>query len=194
MGSIYGFDQTTARELVRMLYQTKREVASLTRRVSAGGAVASSRRIKFAIPKTTLMPGETCDAYLTKYSQDDPKKLVANTNALITIEDPLGWAFAKGTDDYANTEDYIPVVKDPMTRTWLPASQYGLIQQAVPDSTIASGGTGTFSVYQDGTDTTVNVTATAGWGDNGEGVSSGKESWIRWNGTKWEWIGGDCEV
>ena len=31
------------------------------------------------------------------------------------------------------------------------------------------------------------------WGDNGEGVTSGKESWIRWNGTRWEWIGGDCE-
>jgi len=192
MTDIYGFDQTTSRELVRMLHQYNRKVDTLARRISASGALGASRRVKFAIPKTTLEPGGTCEAYLTKYSQGDAKKLVANTNSLVTIEDPLSIAFAVGTDDYSSTTDYIPVVKDPMIRAWIPASQYGLIQQAKPDSTIATGGAGTFSIYQDQTDTTVNVDSVSVlWGDNGEGVSSGKESWIRWNGTRWEWIGGD---
>ena len=191
MAGTYGFDEYTARELVRQLYETRHRVDSLSQKVNRRHA-SQPRTIEYAIPKTTLYPGESCDAYLVQYNATNDE-FVANTTDTITVKDLSSWCFAVGLDDFAATKDRIAIARHPKARAWIAAAPTGLIQQAKPDATVGTGGSGTFSIYQDGTDTTVNVTANVTWGDNGEGVSSGKESWIRWNTKQWEWIGGDCE-
>ena len=191
---VYGFDENTARQLVRLLYETRHQMNSLQGKVNRLAGAAAPRTTQYVIPKTTLEPGQTCEAYLAKYNSASGQ-LVANTRDTVTVKDLNSWAFAVGTDDYASSVHRLPVARHPLARCWIVTSPTGLIQQAKPDSTIATGGSGTFSIYQDGIDTTVNVSSVnVTWGDNGEGVTSGKESWIRWHGSKWEWIGGDCET
>lgn len=191
MAGLYGFDEYTSRELVRLLYETKHRVDSLTRKVNRNNSSAP-RSLEYAVPKTTLQPGSSCEAYLLRYNPTSDV-FYTDTTDTITVKDLHGWSFAVGTDDYASTTSRLTIAKHPKARAWISAAPTGLIQQAEPDTTIATGGQGTFSIYQDGTDTTVNVTAKVQWGDDGEGVSANKESWVRWNGTIWEWIGGDCE-
>jgi len=89
----------------------------------------------------------------------------------------------------------LPVVQSPHSGRLEVCSPCNLLQRAKPDANVTAGNTGTFSVYADETDTTVNVTAEVKWGDNAESVTSGKESWVRYNieAAKWEYIGGDCE-
>ena len=192
MAGLYGFDENTARQLVRLLYETRHQVNSLQGKVNRLSSGTVTRSIQYAFPKTTMEPGSTCDAYLARYDSASGT-LVANTRDTVTIKDLNEWCFGVGTDDYTNSTHRLPVAKHPLARCWVVTAPTGLIQQAKPDSTIATGGTGTFSIYQNGVDTTVNVTANVTWGDNGEGVTANKESWVRYNGSQWEWIGGDCE-
>ena len=191
MAGIYGFDEYTARELVRQLYETKHRVDSLARKVNRKNAT-TPRSIEYAVPKTTLQPGQSCEAYLMKYDAANDV-FITDTTDTVTVKDLHSWSFAVGVDDYASTSSRLTIAKHPKARAWISTAPTGLIQQAEPDATIATGGQGTFSIYQDGTDTTVNVTAKVQWGDDAEGVSANKESWVRWNGATWEWIGGDCE-
>lgn len=69
------------------------------------------------------------------------------------------------------------------------------IKQAKPDSTITAGSSGTFSIYEDGTDTTKNVTGHLDWAEGGEDMTSGKEAFLRFFHDRKEWvvIGAECE-
>ena len=185
------FDDRTARELGRMVYQLKNEVAALRQAVARD---SSGLGIEYVKCQTTLYPGQSATATLWNYDRKTAAYQESNRFTSLTVYDPHNWAFAIGMGDYSSTDDILPVYANPQSGRLEVIAPTGLIRQAKPDSTISTGSTGTFSIYQDHTDTTVNVDSVSVlWGDNGEGVTSGKESWIRWNGTRWEWIGGDCE-
>ena len=185
------FDDRTAQELGRMVYQLKNEVAAL--RQSAAHQ-SEGFGIEYVKCQTTLYPGQSAVATMMNFDRNTNAYQESNRYNDLTVYDPHNWAFAIGQGDFATTDDILPVYANRQSGRLEVIAPTGLIRQAKPDSTIATGGAGTFSVYQDHTDTTVNVDSVSVlWGDNGEGVTSGKESWIRWNGTRWEWIGGDCE-
>ena len=201
MAKVYGFDEYTAREVVRTVRNLKTKVDRLDSKARVGRA-SSKPLLMYA--KTTLEPGGTCEAYLAKRSGGENDTVVLEpdtTRGVYTIDDYLHSSFLLGIDDYdSSSNDYQEamclVFGDVRSRAYTPVSENNLILAATPDSTIATGATGTFSVYSDTTDTTYNITDVyVGWGDNGEGVTSSKESWIRYSrfARRWEWIGGDCE-
>ena len=185
------FDDRTAQELGRMVYQLKNEVAAL--RQSAAHQ-SSSLGIEYVKCQTTLYPGQSATATMLTFDRNTNAYQESQRYTSLKVYDPHNWAFAVGMGDFATTEDVLPVYANPQSGRLEVIAPTGLIRQAKPDATIASGATGTFSVFHNDVDTTVNLTSVKVlWGDNGEGVTSGKESWIRWNGAAWEWIGGDCE-
>ena len=203
MTDVYGFDKITSRELTRQLYHMRKQVDYLTAQVATPSALTSRAReagfLTFAIPKTTLEVGGSCEAYLVQFngtdSDSDNHNFESNTRGTVTVNDYHGWAFAVGTDDYSSSAHRLPVIQHPLSKTWTVIAPCNLIQRAKLDAEVTAGSSGTFSVYADETDTTVNVTAEVKWGDNAESVTSGKESWVRYNieAAKWEYIGGDCE-
>ena len=185
------FDDRTAQELGRMVYQLKNEVAALRKSASHN---SSGYGIEYVICQETLYPGQRADATLMLYDRFTNLYHESVSHMHLTVYDPHNWAFAVGMGDFATTDDVLPVYANPQSGRLEVIAPTGLIRQAKPDATIASGATGTFSVFHNDVDTTGNLTSVKVlWGDNGEGVTSGKESWIRWNGAAWEWIGGDCE-
>lgn len=194
---VWGFDESGAADFIRMLYQIKTDVAQLKRARSH-----DSHRVglEYARCIETLEPGGEASGVLVTWQDlgGGVGGYLDTVNASytnITISDPHSWCFSIGTEDYSSIDEIVPVYQSPFTGNWEVVAPFGLIRPAKPDSTIATGGSGTFSIYEDDTwnDTTVNVTAHLSWGDNSEGVTSGKESWVKWTGTKWSWIGGDCE-
>lgn len=195
MARVYGFDEYTAREVVRTVRDLQRQVRTLDKK----SKTRPSGKPLLMFAKTTLEPGGTCQAYLAKRENG---VISPNINrGTYTINDYLFSSFAIGIDDYDSSgngyqEAVVQVFGDIKTRAFTPTGEHNLILNATPDSTIASGGSGSFSVYSGSTDTSVNIDdVNVSWGDSGEGVTSGKESWIKFNRyTKgWEWIGGDCE-
>jgi len=182
------FDDRTARELGRMVYQLKNEVASLRQAVARD---SSGLGIEYVKCQTTLYPGQSATATLWNFDRKTAAYQESNRFTSLTVYDPHNWAFAVGMGDYASTDDILPVYANPQSGRLEVIAPTGLIRQAKPDSTIATGGSGTFSIYQNGTDTTVDVTADVTWGDDGKGVESGQESWVRWNGAQWELIEAD---
>ena len=195
MAKVFGFDEYTSREIVRTVRELQRQVKTLEKKPRANRD--TKPRLFFA--KTTLEPGGTCEAYLAKTSNG---AIMPDTQGgTYIISDYLHSSFVLGLDDYDSSangyqEAAILVVGDNKVRAFTPVGENNLILAATPDSTIATGATGTFSVFSGTTDTAYNIDDVyIGWGDNGEGVTSGKESWIRYSrfARRWEWIGGDCE-
>lgn len=183
------FDDRTAQELGRMVYQLKNEVAAL--RQSAAHQ-SSGLGIEYVKCQTTLYPGQSATATMLTFDRNTNAYQESNRYTSLTVYDPHNWAFAVGMADFATTDDVLPVYANPQSGRLEVIAPTGLIRQAKPDATISSGATGTFSVYQEQTDTTVNLTGVnVIWGDNGDGVTSGQESWVRWNGAAWEWFNGD---
>lgn len=198
MADVYGFDKATSRELVRELFAVQRKVDVLSDNLRKQSVYLARGQttgaLTYCFPKTTLEPSSSCEAYLASYSDAD-EDFIKNTRDTVTVYDYNSWAFGVGSDDYSSTTHRLPVAQHPLSKTYVVVAPVNLIQRAKPDSTIATGSTGTVSIYAGDTDTTVNVTARVKWGDNGEGWTSGKEGWIRWNleAAEWEWVGGDCE-
>lgn len=62
-----------------------------------------------------------------------------------------------------------------------------------PDSSIASGASGTVSVYYRTTDSTINITGYVDWAEGATAVSVNKESWWEYFEGRWYWTGGECE-
>lgn len=193
MADVYGFDAYTARTIVRTIKHLQRGLHNVQQKVDK--STSNKREIKVLVAKTTLEPGGTSTAYRVLYNKN---VITANTDRIVNVSDPMFTSFVIGMDDYTGDTDLhaFHATYDPVVRTWVPIGEHNLILNATPDSTIASGGSGTFSVYSGSTDTSVNIDdVNVSWGDSGEGVTSGKESWIKFNRCtkEWEWIGGDCE-
>lgn len=181
-----------AREAKQAAFRAVRELEKIRYQF---GYAQNVNPIEFFKPKTTLEPGGTCTAILQIWNRSSSAYTSSNRYNEETITDAHGWAFAVGSDDYSSTTHILPVVRSQFSGQLEVIAPCNLIQRAKPDANVTAGNTGTFSVYADETDTTVNVTAEVKWGDNAEDVTSGKESWVRYNieAAKWEYIGGDCE-
>jgi hypothetical protein len=199
---IYGFDAHTARTIVNEIRKLRREVDSMPK-----SKKNNSRRGKphWLFCKTTLEPGGSATAYVARRTVDPATGLFLFEPNFVrgayTIKDPGFTSFVFGTDDYNGSAlnysaNAVLCIGDINEGAFIPLGENNLILQAKPDSTISTGGTGTFSIYNDSTDTGYNISGVkVEWGDNGEGVTSGKESWIKYvrPANKWMWIGGDCE-
>ena len=177
-----------AREAKQAAFRAQRELEKIRYQF---GYASNVNNIEYYLPLTTLEPGGNCTAILQVWDRENKVYKNSGKYTSVKVYDPFSWCFAVGRNDYASTTSIIPAVQSVLSGQVEVIAPTGLIQQAKPDSTIATGGTGTFSVYQDGTDTTVDVTADVTWGDDGQGVTAGQESWVRWNGAQWELIEAD---
>ncbi|HRF02718.1 MAG TPA: hypothetical protein PLI18_19560 [Pirellulaceae bacterium] len=86
----------------------------------------------------------------------------------------------------AGTGTQWAVVRFPVTDTGLFAAR--------PDANVASGASGTFSVYAGGADTGENVTAHWAWATDGETLEADTDCWIGWSEdeNRFEVYGGSC--
>ena len=193
----YVFSREDARTILRESREAKQAAFRAQRELEKiryqFGFAPNVNNIEYYQPTTTLQPGGSCTGILQVWDRVTKTYKSSGKYTAVKIYDPFSWCFAVGRNDYSSTTHIIPTVQSVLSGNVEVIAPTGLIQQAKPDSTIATGATGTFSIYQNGVDTTVNVTANVTWGDNGEGVTANKESWLRYNGSQWEWIGGDCE-
>jgi hypothetical protein len=67
----------------------------------------------------------------------------------------------------------------------------------VPDGNVAAGGSGTVSVYQNGSDTNLNLSPVyLDWMHNDEGITAGKQCIAKWFACekRWRFIGAECEA
>ena len=188
---LFSFDERTSRELNRLVYEAKTTAASLLHNVPRN---SNPSGIEWVRMQDTLHPGQSGKGTLLSWNSTLNIYQLSGRFANQTIYDPHKWAFVIGDADYAATVENVAVQQNPLNGRFEVISPIGLIRPCKPDANIATGATGTWSIYTDtGVDTTVNVSGEIKWADNAEGVSANKESWIKWPGTQWTWIGGDCE-
>lgn len=186
------FTAGTARQILAVVRQAQRQAQKAVQLATASRAAAVGERLEYALPKTTLHPGQTCEAYLMRFNGTE---FETDSRLLITIDDVLYSAFCVGSDDHATARVPVPVISGPKLKRWRVASEFGLWVQAVPDADIAAGDTGTVSVWLDDTDTGVNITAKVDWAAGAVGITAGLEQWFvyRRQEREWVWAGGECE-
>lgn len=191
MAPVYTFTERAARAILREIRILARRADKTERLAQAAARMPRPPRVEFAQPQTSLQVGSTCTALLcpwdgTTYSPDSRLE--------IQIEDLHGWAFAIGVDDWASSPHLLPVMESPKRGFFEVAYPFGLLQQCKPDATITAGSSGTASIYAGSTDTGVNVTLHADWGEGGLDVTSGAESWASYSieQARWNYAGGEC--
>ena len=189
---VYTFSESTVRAILREIRLLQRRADRTEKLADQAVRMSRAPRVEFAQPKTSLQVGSTCEALLAPWNGNE---YAPDSRLVIEIEDLHGWAFAVGTDDWANTPHLLPVIESAKRGVFEVVSPFGLLQQCKPDANISSGGNGTASVYAGATDTGVNITLYVDWAEGAEQVSSGKESWAAYSieQQRWNWLGGECE-
>jgi hypothetical protein len=193
MGKVFTFNESAMRQIVQEMRILNRRTERAEKLANKVAKQSSGPRIEFAQPQTSLQVGSTCTALLcpwngTTYSPDSRLE--------IQISDLHAWAFAVGVSSWGSSPIKIPVIESPKRGFFEVPHPFGLIQKGKPDSNIASGASGTVSIYSgSSTDTTVNITGYVDWAEGGTQVASGKETWWEYSllDQRWNWAGGECE-
>lgn len=135
-----------------------------------------------------LHPGQSSTSASVLYWDGDSWEVDAN--ATVDAHDTF-------YRNFALSGERLRVAYDAESKRFEVQGSFGLLRKAKPDANIdvSVSTSGTFSIYDGTSDSTVNVTAYVEWADGDEDVSAGKECWIAYDSKaqKWYWAGGECE-
>lgn len=197
MANKTAFDDRTARELSRQLWNMQHEIRTLKQHISriSGGLQPFPRGVDYCVlvnlgasTSPALSPGGEADAYYAVWDSDTEAWEADTTRDTFKVYDRNKMAF--GLDG-----DVVPFLTHGLAGERQVFAQHKLILKCKPDSNITAGSSGTVSVWSGGSDSGVNLTAHVDWMDGGDDVSSGKEAMIKYfpDEDKWYVIGAECE-
>ncbi len=138
---------------------------------------------------TSLQPGESATVKALSYGIGVPGGWEESTewNFEVTLHDPLGQVFAL-------EEEPIAAVWSEVRNRWETAGEQGLRRQVLTQGDVDPGGYGTVDVYEDGSDTGVNLVAYLDWMDSGRTLEANTEAvvWYNRHTGRWTFDGAAC--